>query len=152
MSKYSRAEIESAFGIFSSALSNGVKSANWQAFADLFTVTVDYCDNGQPQWNTPAEILAGITDFYSEYPANYIADLVPGNSMINEDWSRVTFELYVLMKDPGDGSSRSLPITCVIHYAGNNKWCGEEDYYNLATYGAFLNEWEEIHRRHGGQQ
>ena len=51
------------------------------------------------------------------------------------------------MEDPGDGSSHAMPLTCVIYFAGDNKWCGQEDYYNLAAYGAFLEQWVEIHNR-----
>lgn len=150
MKKHSKSEIQAAFGNYTAVLSRCVKSGNWEEFASLFTDKVDYCDNGKPQWSTPSEVLEGVAAFYSEYPTNRVADLIAGNSIINVEYSRVTFELYVEMQDPGDGSSSSIPITCVLHYAGDKQWCGQEDYYNLATYGAFLAEWEERHRRLGG--
>ena len=148
MSQYSRTEIETAFGFFSASLSESARSGSWEIYAALFTDEVVYCDNGQLQWRNPEEILGGVREFYKEYPANHVADLVAGDRMINEEWAKVTFELNVVMEDPGDGSSHSLPITCVAHYAGDNKWCGQEDCYNLAAYGAFLEQWVEIHRRY----
>jgi hypothetical protein len=148
--KYSETEIQTAFEHYTAVLSRSVKSGNWEEFARLFTDPVDYCDNGRRQWRTPSEVLEGVVAFYSEYPTTHVADLIAGNSIINVEYSRLTFELYVEMQDPGDGSASSIPITCVLHYAGDNQWCGQEDYYNLATYGDFLAEWEEMHRRLGG--
>jgi hypothetical protein len=147
--KYSKTEIQAAFENYTAVLSRSVKSGNWEEFASLFTDSVDYCDNGQRQWSTPSEILDGVVAFYNEYPTNHVADLIAGDSIVNVECSRVTFELYVEMQDPGDGSSSSIPITGVLHYAGDKQWCGQEDYYNLETYGAFLADWEERHRRLG---
>ena len=64
------------------------------------------------------------------FPGSYMTSFPSAVDVVDEATGRVICELDNPMRDPGDGTIISATNISIVTYAGDGKWCRQEDIYN----------------------
>lgn len=64
------------------------------------------------------------------FPGSHMVAFPSLWSVIDESTGRIICELDNPMRDPGDGSVIGATNISIITYAGDGRWCRQEDIYN----------------------
>jgi hypothetical protein len=140
--RYPIAELRQAYEHFKEVSDQCAATADYNAFADLFTEPCTYIEHAFGEMHSREEVRNWIVPLMRD-PINaemvrYTHDWV----YFDEDNGRVVFCARTHMSDPGDGSEMSATNWTRIDYAGNGQWSREEDIYNPANFGELLTNWQ----------
>ncbi len=141
MAKYSTDELREAYQHFSLVSDECAASADYNAFADLFTEDCTYVEHVFGEMHGREAVREWIVPLMKVYPNDqmtYTHDWV----LFDEERGRVVFCARTHMPDLGDGRDRSTTNWSMIDYSGNGRWLREEDIYNPAHFGTLLTEWQ----------
>jgi len=133
-------DLRDAYEHFSRVSDEGAASADYNAFADLFTEDCTYVEHVFGEMHGREAVREWIVPLMKDYPTNqmtYTHDWV----LFDEDNRRVIFCARTHMPDVGDGHEYSTTNWSMIDYAGNGQWSREEDIYNPAHFGTLLTDW-----------
>ena len=141
MTKYSLSQLREAYENFSRVSDECAASADYNAFADLFTTDCTYIEHVFGEMLGRDAVREWIVPLMKMYPNDqmtYSHDWV----LFDEENGRVIFCARTHMPDLGDERDYSTTNWSMITYAGNGRWSREEDIYNPAHFGTLLTEWQ----------
>jgi ketosteroid isomerase-like protein len=123
-----RSEIAAAFDTYVAAADEAARSGDWNAWTDLFTDDAIYVEHHFGVMRGQAAIRRWINAVMTG-PARWM-DMPVEHYTIDGD----VLYSYILNRFlPRDGSTPfQFPVVTILCYAGNGKWCYEEDVYNPA--------------------
>jgi uncharacterized protein (TIGR02246 family) len=141
MGRYSAAHLRDAYETFSRVSDECAASADYNAFADLFTEDCTYIEHGFGEFQGREAVRQWIVPLMQEHPANqmtYSHDW----AVIDDENGRVIFCGRTHMPDLGDGRDYSATNWTRIDDAGDGRWSREEDIYNPARFASLVSEWQ----------
>jgi uncharacterized protein (TIGR02246 family) len=141
MAKNPTDELREAYAHFARVSDECAASADYNAFADLFTEDCTYIEHVFGEMHGRDAVRQWIVPLMKVYPNDqmtYTHDWV----LFDDDNSRVIFSARTHMPDLGDGREYSTTNWSMINYAGNGLWSREEDIYNPAHFGTLLADWQ----------
>lgn len=141
-------EVRDAYEHFKQVSDKCAATADYNAFADLFTEDCVYIEHVFGDMHGREEVRSWIVPLMKQYPNDqmrYTHDWV----LFDEEKGRVVFCARTHMPDPGDGSSHSTTNWTLLDYAGNGRFSREEDIYNPAKFGKLLEDWQAAKDRAG---
>ena len=144
MTKRQTDELRVAYEHFSRVSDGCAASADYNAFADLFTEDCTYIEHVFGEMRGREAVRQWIVPLMKQYPNDqmtYTHDWV----LFDDEKGRVIFCARTHMPDLGDGRDYSTTNWSMIDYAGNSLWSREEDIYNPARFGTLLTEWQSAH-------
>ena len=142
MGRFSRDEIEQAFGRFQEVAAEAGRTGDWNPWADQFTTDATYVEHLYGEFHGREEIRAWITRTMSEPPGSQMPEFPVEWWLIDEDRDRVVCWIWNRMEDPGDGSIHQEGNITLLDYAGDGLWRREEDIYNPARFATMLERWQ----------
>ncbi len=141
MGRWSRDELEEAFQIYQETALKAGTSGDWRPWADLFTEDATYIEHHYGTFGGREAIYNWIQSAMSQ-PVNRDMRFFPIEwYMIDEQRGWIVAQVWNRMIDPGDGSLHQQYNITILHYAGNMKWCFEEDVYNPARFQTVVKGW-----------
>ena len=144
MTKRQTDELRVEYEHFSLVSDGCAASADYNAFADLFTEDCTYIEHVFGEMRGREAVRQWIVPLMKQYPNDqmtYTHDWV----LFDDEKGRVIFCARTHMPDLGDGRDYSTTNWSMIDYAGNSLWSREEDIYNPARFGTLLTEWQSAH-------
>jgi len=141
MATFSLDELRTAFEQFARVSDECAVSADFNAFADLFTEDCTYVEHFFGEKHGRKSVRQWIVPLMREYPntlMTYTYDWV----LFDEPNGRVVLCARTHMPDLGDGIDYSTTNWTRIDYAGDGLWWREEDIYNPGHFGALLTSWQ----------
>ena len=141
MATFSLDELRRAFEQFARVSDGCAVSADFNAFADLFTEDCTYLEHVFGEMHGRESVRQWIVPLMREYPntlMTYTHDWV----LFDEPNGRIVLCARTHMPDLGDGLDYSTTNWTRIDYAGDGLWWREEDIYNPAHFGALLTSWQ----------
>ncbi len=112
-------------------------TADYDAFADLFTEDCTYVEHVFGEMHGREEVRSWIVPLMKLYPNDQMVRYTHDWVLFDEEEGRVV-SARTHMADPGDGSSLSATNWTMITYAGDGLFSREEDIYNPANFGKLL--------------
>jgi uncharacterized protein (TIGR02246 family) len=141
MGKWSRAELEDAFGNYRRVALEAGTSGDWNPWADLFTEDATYVEHLFGTLGGREAIRRWITTTMAKSPNNEMKYFPVEWYVIDEDRGWVVCQIWNRMVDPGDGSLHQAYNFTLLKYAGEGRWSYEEDIYNPAHFQEMLQGW-----------
>jgi uncharacterized protein (TIGR02246 family) len=141
MSNSPISELREAYEHFSRVSDECARSADYNAFADLFTEDCNYIEHVFGEMRGREAVRQWIVPLMKQYPNDqmtYTHDWV----LFDEENARVIFCARTHMPDPGDRREYSTTNWSMIDYAGHGLFSREEDIYNPAHFGTLLTDWQ----------
>jgi uncharacterized protein (TIGR02246 family) len=141
MATYSTDELREAYEHFSRVSDECAASADYNAFADLFTEDCTYVEHVFGEMRGRDAVRRWIVPLMRQFPNDqmtYTHDWV----IFDNENGRVIFSAPTHMPDVGDGREYSTTNWSMVDYAGSGQWSREEDIYNPAHFGTLLTEWQ----------
>jgi uncharacterized protein (TIGR02246 family) len=135
-------EVREAYENFKVVSDRCASTADYNAFAELFTEDCTYIEHAFGDMHGREEVRAWIVPLMKDYPINQMERYTHDWVLFDEENARVVFCARTHMADPGDGSAHSSTNWTMIDYAGDGLWSREEDIYNPAKFGEMIVEWE----------
>jgi SnoaL-like domain len=133
-------ELREAYDHFSRVSDECAASADYNAFADLFTTDCTYIEHVFGEMLGREAVREWIVPLMKMYPNDqmtYTHDWV----LFDAENGRVIFCARTHMPDLGDGRAYSTTNWSMIDYAGDGLFSREEDIYNPAHFGTLLADW-----------
>lgn len=139
---YSLDELRGAYENFKAVSDACAVTADYNAFADLFTEDCTYVEHVFGEMRGREEVRAWIVPLMKQYPNDQMVRYTHDWVLFDEENGRVVFCARTHMSDPGDGGSYSATNWSRIDYAGGGLFSREEDVYNLANFATLLSDWQ----------
>jgi len=134
-------EIRDAYENFKQVSDECGATADYNAFADLFTEDCVYVEHVFGEMHGRDAVRAWIVPLMKAYPNDQMVRYSHDWVLFDEEHAHVVFCARTHMADPGDGSEHSATNWTRIDYAGNGLFSREEDIYNPANFGTMLEGW-----------
>jgi len=147
MGRWSRAEIEDAFDLYKRTALEAGTSGNWNPWADLFTEDATYIEHLFGTFGGREAIRRWIVRTMAKPPNDQMQYFPVEWYLIDEERGWIVAQIWNRMVDPGDGSCHQAYNFTLLKYAGDRRWCYEEDVYNPQHFGAMLKGWSEARER-----
>ncbi|MDQ6910535.1 MAG: nuclear transport factor 2 family protein [Actinomycetota bacterium] len=147
MGKFTGAEMDAAFRRFQRVSLEAARTADYNAWADLFTEDAHYVEHHFGQMHGREAIRAWIVPLMRTYPMNHMTNYVYDRIHCDEDEGYVFFRSFTEMDDPGDGRRYAGLTWTHLEYAGDGRWSFEEDLYNPNEWQRLVLEWLEAKAR-----
>ena len=131
MGRYSREELERALEQYNEARDRACETGDWTIWADVFTEDVHYIEHAYGEFHGKQALVDWITAVMEPFPTmTFPQDWV----VFDEDNGAVVFQCQNRLPHPTDpgGEVFEFPNWTRLVYAGDGKWCCEEDMYNPA--------------------
>jgi hypothetical protein len=141
MASYSKDELGDVYETFGRVSDECAASADYNAFADLFTEDCTYIEHSFGEFHGREEVRQWIVPLMKEYPIDQMT-YTHDWEVIDEENGRVFFCVRNHMPDLGDGREYSATNWTRIDYAGNGLWLREEDIYNPERIATMITEWQ----------
>jgi uncharacterized protein (TIGR02246 family) len=142
-------ELRRAYEHFKAVSDACAATADYNAFADLFTEDCVYIEHVFGEMHGREAVRSWIVPLMKAYPNDQMVRYTHDWLLFDEENGRVVFCARTHMADPGDGSSHSATNWTRIDYAGSGLFSREEDVYNLANFVKLLEDWQEAKDRLG---
>lgn len=143
-----RAELESAFAHYVETACRSVIEGDMDPWADLFTEDAEYVERIQGTYRGREAIRTWLKEGLPAFPQSEMVDFPVTWSVMDEHQGAVVFVCFNQLSDPGDGSCHRAEVWARLRYAGNGRWHGEENIYNLDDFTAMAQGW--VHAHDGG--
>lgn len=138
MGRWSRVEIEQAFGHYQEVARRAAATGDWREWANLFTTDATYLEHHFGTMEGREAIFDWIQSTMSQWPGNEMIEFPIEWYIIDEDRGWVACQIWNRMADPGDGSLHQEHNLTLLKYAGDGLWSYEEDAYNPVNFVAML--------------
>jgi hypothetical protein len=142
MARWTRDEIEQAFGHYQAVALEAGTSGDWNAWADQFTIDATYNEHLYGVMGGREAIRTWISRTMAQNPDMKYFPIEW--YMIDEQRGWVTCQVWNRMVDPGDGSLHQAYNFTLLKYAGNGQWSYEEDVYNPTHFQTMIKAWKEV--------
>jgi uncharacterized protein (TIGR02246 family) len=142
MPKFPSREVREAYEHFKNVSDECAVTADYKAFADLFTEDCTYVEHIFGEMHGREAVRDWIVPLMQTYPNDQMVRYTHDWVLFDEENSRVVFCARTDMADPGDGSEHSATNWTMIDDAGDGLFSREEDIYNLANFVTLLKEWQ----------
>jgi uncharacterized protein (TIGR02246 family) len=140
---WSREELEREFARYRERAAAG----DWSAWADQFTEDALYVEHEYGELRGREAIRAWITHTMTqEWPGREMPEFPVDWYVIDDARGWVIAKIWNRMADPGDGGVYQEYNFTLLKYAGDGKWCYEEDIYNPAHFATMLHEFVSARR------
>ena len=140
-SAFSRAELAQAFAEFEATVGRAAETRNWDPWVDQYTQDVLYVEHAAGTMRGREQVRPWIWQTMENFPGSYMTSFPSLWTTIDESTSRVICELGNPMRDPGDGTIITATNISIVTYAGDGKWCRQEDVYNPLRFVAATAKW-----------
>jgi ketosteroid isomerase-like protein len=127
---FSRSELAAAFQKFEQTVARAAESQDWDAWVEHYSPDVLYIEHAAGTMRGRDEVREWIKRTMSTYPGSHMVAFPSLWSVIDEPTARIICELDNPMVDPGDGTIISATNISIVTYAGDGRWCRQEDIYN----------------------
>jgi hypothetical protein len=87
------------------------------------------------------QVRPWIWNTMENFPGSYMTSFPSLWTVYDEATNRVLCELDNPMRDPGDGTIISATNISIVTYAGDGKWCRQEDVYNPLRFVSATVKW-----------
>jgi hypothetical protein len=141
MGRYSRDELEQAFRRY---WRTGAVGEDWDAWADLFTEDASYVEHVLGSLSGREAIRAWIKPIMAEYGELYTAYEWHA---VDEEHGRVIVYMQNRRDHPSGEGTIDFPGITVLDYAGNGRWCREEDFWAVPQAQATTEQYAEACKR-----
>lgn len=145
----SRAELENAFGQYQATVRRAAVERDWALFASMFTEDAQYNEHAYGRFSGRSAIAAWAVRTMTTFPGNAMVAFPISWSVLDPDRGWVVCEVQNVLADPGDGSVHQAPNLTILHYAGGNRFCYEEDVYNPMRFIDVVAGWAGVAAAHG---
>jgi len=135
MGRYSRDELERAFQRY---WRTGAVGECWDAWADLFTEDADYVEHVLGNLKGREAIRAWIKPIMEQFCELYTAYEWHA---LDEERGRVIVYMQNRRDHPRGSGTIDFPGITILDYAGNDRWCREEDYWAVPRAHATVEEY-----------
>jgi ketosteroid isomerase-like protein len=139
--QFSQAELEAAFATFEQTVDDAARRHDWDAWVEHYTDDVDYIEHAAGTMKGRDEVRTWIRRTMSTFPGSYMTHFPSLWTVYDPPTGRVLTELDNPMRDPGDGTVISATNISIVTYAGDGKWCRQEDVYNPLKFVQASIEW-----------
>jgi hypothetical protein len=134
---FTREELCAAFDTFEQIVDRAAQTRDWDPWVDQYTPDVVYVEHAAGTWKGRDEVRAWIWKTMSSYMTSFPSRW----SVVDEPTGRIICELDNPMVDPGDGSIISATNISIVTYAGDGRWCRQEDIYNPLRFVQATMKW-----------
>ena len=146
MGTYPRREIEDAFARYREVAARAAASGEWDDWVELFTEDATYIEHHYGRYEGREAIRKWISETMST-AVNKDMNAFPVRwYVIDEDRGWVVCSVINRMADPGDGSVHEADSWTRLEYAGDGRFCLEEDMYNPNEFAAMIAAWSAAKR------
>jgi hypothetical protein len=135
-------ELRGAYEHFKEVSDACAATADYNAFADLFTKDCTYVEHAFGEMHGREEVRSWIVPLMKAYPNDQMVRYTHDWVLFDEENGRFVFCARTHMADPGDGGSHSATNWTMLDYAGSGLFSREEDIYNPANFGKLLEDWQ----------
>jgi uncharacterized protein (TIGR02246 family) len=142
-------ELRGAYEHFKEVSDACAATADYNAFADLFTKDCTYVEHAFGEMHGREEVRSWIVPLMKAYPNDQMVRYTHDWVLFDEENGRLVFCARTHMADPGDGGSHSATNWTMLDYAGSGLFSREEDIYNPANFGKLLEDWQAAKDRAG---
>ncbi|CAN5422703.1 nuclear transport factor 2 family protein [soil metagenome] len=151
MTGHSRAELEMAYETFKRVSDESAASADYNAFADLFTEDCTYVEHVFGEMHGREAVRSWIVPLMQGFPNDQMVRYTHDWVYFDDEAGRIVFCARTHMSDPGDGGAYSATNWTRLDYAGNGLFSREEDIYNPANFGDLITTWLAIQKEHAAR-
>jgi uncharacterized protein (TIGR02246 family) len=141
MPKFPLDELRDAYENFKTVSDRCAASADYNAFANLFTEDCLYVEHTFGVMNGREAVRDWIVPLMTGFPNNQMVRYSHDWVLFDEENGRVVFSARTHMADPGDGKSYTATNWTMIDYAGNGLFSREEDIYNPGIFIKLIEDW-----------
>jgi uncharacterized protein (TIGR02246 family) len=142
MPKFPLNEVRAAYENFKAVSDACATSADYNAFADLFTEDCTYIEHVFGDMHGREAVRSWIVPLMKQYPNDQMVRYTHDWVLFDEENAWVVFAARTHMADLGDGRSYSTTNWTRIDYAGKGLFAREEDIYNLNNFVTLIEEWQ----------
>jgi uncharacterized protein (TIGR02246 family) len=135
-------ELRQAYKRFVEVSDQCAVTADYNAFADLFTEDCTYIEHVFGEMHGREQVRHWIVPLMQSYPNDQMVLYTHDWTLFDEENGRIVFCARTHMADPGDGSEHSATNWTRLDYAGGGLFWREEDIYNLANFAKLLDDWQ----------
>jgi hypothetical protein len=136
-----RDELSAAFDAFERTVARAAETRDWDPWVAQYTPDVVYVEHAVGTMRGREEVRAWIQKTMTTFPGSHMTAFPALWTVFDEASGRVICELDNPMADPGDGTVISATNISIITYAGDGKWCRQEDVYNPLRFVAATLKW-----------
>lgn len=140
---FTRHELETAFQTWLATVNQCATTHDWKPFYALFTDDAEYHEANAGVLVGPEQIAGWIEFAMAQFPGTEFSELPAHWHVIDEQAGVIVAKMGNVMRDPGDGFRSETTNILVLEYAGNGKFCREEDVYDPAVFIRQVQEWGE---------
>jgi ketosteroid isomerase-like protein len=138
---FSRDELAAAFDEFEKTVARAAQTRDWDAWVAQYIPDVEYVEHAVGTMKGREQVRAWIRKTMTTFPGSHMIAFPSLWSVIDEATGRIICELDNPMKDPGDGTVISATNISIITYAGDGRWCRQEDIYNPLRFARAAMKW-----------
>lgn len=136
-----RDELVAAFAEFEATVDHAARTRNWDPWVDQYTEDVVYVEHAAGTMHGREEVRPWIWKTMETFPGSHMTSFPSLWRVYDEATARVLCELDNPMRDPGDGTIISATNISIVSYAGDGKWCRQEDVYNPLRFVSATLRW-----------
>ena len=140
-STFSRDELTDAFAAFEATVGRAADTRDWDPWVDHYTDDITYVEHAAGTMHGREQVRSWIWKTMETFPGSYMTSFPSLWSVIDDERGRIICELDNPMRDPGDGTIISATNISIVTYAGDGKWCRQEDVYNPLRFVAATVKW-----------
>jgi hypothetical protein len=140
-STFSRGELVDAFAGFEATVGRAAETRDWDQWVDQYTDDVTYVEHAAGTMHGREPVRHWIWETMESFPGSHMTSFPSLWTVIDEARGVVICELDNPMRDPGDGTIISATNISIVTYAGDGKWCRQEDVYNPLRFVAATVKW-----------
>ncbi len=138
---FSREELSAAFERFEATVARAAQTRDWDTWVEHYTADVEYVEHAAGTMKGREQVRKWIHATMTTFPGSHMTAFPSLWSVIDESTGRIICELDNPMADPGDGTIISATNISIITYAGDHRWCRQEDIYNPLRFLAAGMKW-----------
>lgn len=138
---FTQDELAAAFAEFEQTVDRAAQTRNWDPWVDQYTDDITYIEHAAGTMHGREEVRPWIWKTMETFPGSYMTSFPSLWRVYDEATARVICELDNPMRDPGDGTIISATNISILTYAGDGKWCRQEDIYNPLRFVSATVKW-----------
>lgn len=138
---FTRDELAEAFANFERTVGHAAETRDWDPWVEQYSSDVIYVEHAAGTMRGRAEVRTWIWQTMESFPGNHMTSFPALWSVIDEPTGRIICELDNPLRDPGDGTIFSATNMSILTYAGDGRWCRQEDVYNPLRFVSATMKW-----------
>ncbi len=138
---FTQRELAAAFAEFETTVDGAAQTRNWDPWVDQYTDDVTYIEHAAGTMHGREQVRPWIWKTMETFPGSHMTAFPSLWRVYDEATARVICELDNPMLDPGDGTIVSATNISIVTYAGDGRWCRQEDIYNPLRFVSATVKW-----------